>query len=474
MSWQKHIINRLNIRKGYGQLILDKTNVLVHRGFLDYLKKQSIYYKTTDSLVEIISLIKNQEILVISPFIEIPCFVSQRTDIKILDYPQLPVEIDNRLAQKLDTDKLIILLEYRDQTGQINLITENNLEKELANAQYLKTDLQIKALKHDLEKMPENIQDYEGILDIGRIWGQYVYACFESRTCPDFDFMEKVDLASENFVFSGRFENAFYVTERNLKTVNKILPFLKTVKAEKMALICFDGMGVAEWILLKKYLSGFEFSERYLFALIPTITKISRTAIFCGDYESAYSLKKIDEAKAFFGHFKNMACKFFREGKISEDHVLGIDRLAIIYNCFDDIGHETKLPAYENTKSVYFNNVLTYLNHSGIREELNLLKDHGYSIFICSDHGCVAGQGNGQRIDKYLIEESSKRATLITMSALAQFYDVNHYQIPFISDNRAALLAKSRTLFAHKNYTGISHGGISLEELIVPFAEVMP
>jgi len=83
-------------------------------------------------------------------------------------------------------------------------------------------------------------------------------------------------------------------------------------------------------------------------------------------------------------------------------------------------------------------------------------------------------QINGQRIDKYLIEESSKRATLITKTDLAQFYDVNHYQIPFLSDNRIALLAKNRPLFAHNNYTGISHGGITLEELIVPFAEVMP
>lgn len=85
----------------------------------------------------------------------------------------------------------------------------------------------------------------------------------------------------------------------------------------------------------------------------------------------------------------------------------------------------------------------------------------------------MAGQGNGLRIDKYLIEESSKRATLIEKTDLAEFYDVNHYPIPFLKDGKVALLAKGRTMFAHKNFSGISHGGITLEELIVPFVEVM-
>ena len=190
--------------------------------------------------------------------------------------------------------------------------------------------------------------------------------------------------------------------------------------------------------------------------------------------KSVYSLKTPNEEKQFSTHYKNATCRFFREGDIkSEDHVLGIDRVVVIYNFFDDIAHETKFPPDENTKFLYFKNLLTYLSRSKIKDELLLLKKLGYAIWVCSDHGCVVGHGNGQRIDKYLIEESSKRATLITKTDLAQFYDVNHYEIPFLSDDRIALLAKDRTLFANKKYTGISHGGITLEELIVPFVEVV-
>ena len=72
-----------------------------------------------------------------------------------------------------------------------------------------------------------------------------------------------------------------------------------------------------------------------------------------------------------------------------------------------------------------------------------LLKKLGYSIFFCSDHGSVVAQGNGRKIDKYLIEQSCKRATLINKSELANAYDANQYEIPFITD-KIGILFKFR------------------------------
>ncbi len=155
----------------------------------------------------------------------------------------------------------------------------------------------------------------------------------------------------------------------------------------------------------------------------------------------------------------------------ADQHLLGIDLVVVMYNFLDDIAHHTQLPPGTRSKDVYFKNVQTYLQRASITDELALLKQAGYAIRICSDHGCVVGHGNGQRIDKYLIEASSKRATLISPSELSRFYDVHHYPIPFLSDDKIALLAKNRTLFAPEKYYGISHGGITLEELVVPFAE---
>ena len=71
--------------------------------------------------------------------------------------------------------------------------------------------------------------------------------------------MSEIDQTTEKAVMGGCLKDTFFVTERNLKTVNKIRSFLdqKVKKSQKLALVCFDGMGVAEWILLKEYLCFF-------------------------------------------------------------------------------------------------------------------------------------------------------------------------------------------------------------------------
>jgi hypothetical protein len=276
-------------------------------------------------------------------------------------------------------------------------------------------------------------------------------------------------------VLAGKLKKSFYEPESSLKSVDKIRGFLKGLGGEsKIALVCFDGMGVAEWQVLRSYLQNYNFSfvENFMLSLIPTMTKIARSAIYYGDAQSVYSLKNPNEDKQFTDFFSDRKCRFYREGDIgSEDDLLGVDMVSVIYNFFDDMAHKTLLPKGEMSKGLYFKSLRNYLEKSKVKDELILLKELGYKIYFCSDHGCVAAQGNGQRIDKYLIEDSSKRATLISKTKLAEFYDVDYYEVPFVED-KGTLLAKGRTMFASNKIREISHGGITLEELIVPFVEI--
>jgi len=283
-----------------------------------------------------------------------------------------------------------------------------------------------------------------------------------------------VDEITNQFVLKGKLKKSFYEQPIKLKSVDKIRDFLKELDSElKIALVCFDGMGVAEWQVLHNYLQNeFSFTENFMFSLIPTITKISRSAIYYGDYQSVYSLKSPNENAQFKQFFSDRVCGFFRENNlINRDDLLGIDMVSIIYNLFDDLAHKTMLPNGDMSKTLYFKNVQNYLEASRIKEQLILLKELNYKIFFCSDHGCVASIGNNKKIDKYLIDAASKRATLISKTQLADFYDVDHYEVPFVED-KIVLLAKKRTIFASSKVREISHGGITLDELIVPFVEV--
>ena len=466
----------MKIAKNQKRIILDKTGVLLHESFLEYLEAKEINFVISNSLPEILVEAGSNDFgIVFSLYRELPTSLSNKIDITVYDYSLLPIDIEYPLAQSLNTGNLIALLCFYNDSGKTNLITESNIQNELVVSKKHQDQIVCANLKDKIFTLSQAINHYDEILELGRLWGEYVYLCHEIEINPDDMLLKTIDENIKNAVLDGCLKHSFHESSSNLKTVDKIRTYIKQKNKSKIALICFDGMGVAEWNLLERYLSalGLKFSERYLFALIPTMTSISRSAIYYGTYESVYSLGSINEEKQFNDYFKNKFCRFYREGEIkNEDSILGVDFVSVIYNFFDELAHKTELPPGEQTKAIYFENVLIYLERSQIKDELLLLKKLGYSIYFCSDHGCVVAQGNGQKIDKYLIEQSCKRATLMSKSELANSYDANQYEIPFVTD-KIALLAKGRTMFASKKETKISHGGITLDELIVPFVEIL-
>jgi len=94
-----------------------------------------------------------------------------------------------------------------------------------------------------------------------------------------------------------------------------------------------------------------------------------------------------------------------------------------------------------------------------------------FTIYICSDHGSTIARGNGKRIDKYLQDTFAKRGTIISRDAveLTNYKKVN---IPFI-DDKVIIIPEKWEMFADKNKLEINHGGITLDEMVVPFIKVI-
>ena len=473
-SWCVKILNRLNLQPGHTKLVLDKTGVLLDERFVDFLVVDGVNFQVAGKTHKLlISLQLNPE-LILSPLLEVPSHLEKKLDITVWDYTSFPFDIEQSVAAGLSVDQLVSLM-IQDGENPGSLITQENIAMELQKSAAYANKYLAKELSKKIHLQACSVEDYNALINLGRLWGEYVHLCFVVNEQPDDDLQQMVDDAASQAVLAGKLKNSFFEQESSLKSVDKIRGFLKGLgRGRKIALICFDGMGVAEWQVLRRYLHdcNFTFSEKYMFSLIPTMTKISRSAIYYGDAQSVYSLKSPNENKQFKDFFNDRKCGFYREsGFGSEDDLLGIDMVSVIYNFFDDIGHHTQLPQGEISKDLYFQSLQNYLEKSKIKDGLLLLKELGYRMYFCSDHGCVAAQGNGQKIDKYLIEEASKRATLINRTQLAYFYDVDHYEVPFV-EGKVTLLAKGRTIFASNKVREISHGGITLEELIVPFVEI--
>lgn len=162
---------------------------------------------------------------------------------------------------------------------------------------------------------------------------------------------------------------------------------------------------------------------------------------------------------------------YLREKDIeSGEAFMGYDCVSVVFNFFDDLSHSTIIQRSSPTKFNYYNAIRDYLKNSKVKEIIIDLIRQGYSIYLCSDHGSVVAKGNGKRIDKYLIDKFAKRGTLVGKES-SVLLDQKKINVPFNKD-KVVILPENREMFANKDHYKINHGGITVEEMVVPFIKI--
>jgi len=115
---------------------------------------------------------------------------------------------------------------------------------------------------------------------------------------------------------------------------------------------------------------------------------------------------------------------------------------------------------------------------SGFVDQLfSLLLDNGFHVYLTADHGNVESVGQGRPNQGVAPELRGERVrtyrseTLVSESAASH---PNTYRIDVagLPANFLALFANGRTAFMQQGEPAVVHGGISVEELLVPFVKV--
>lgn len=475
IRWQEKIISRLNIENSISTIVIDNTAVLSTDDFKKVLKDKIADFCYVKHGTELVSAVNRNTNLIITTGINIPSFVQNRCTVLDFTYNQLPVECETAVFKRLNTEDLVNIL-YLSDKAAIPYLTESNMTEFVDAARGYFYDSRAKWSLEKAVRKAEELSTFNDVLEAGKLWGYYLYYSYKARRMPEISDLHQFDSSFDRFWDSQMFEDSFFVSDSNCATVNKVCSCIKSRNENKVALVCFDGMGFAEWLLLKSFLKGkgiFAFKERAVFSLIPSITMFARKSLFGAKYDDVFRCGNIDDARAFSGFFNGEDTAFFSENDtVTEEKLLGITHAGLLFNFFDDLGHNTVLPPGHTSKSVYFDNVVNYLNKSNVAEKLNILKENDYRIFFCSDHGNTLCRGNGQKIEKYLVDKKSRRATIGNESVLMENYDLRKIRIPFI-DTVFAFLAKGRECFGTYGEMSISHGGLTLEEMVVPFVEVI-
>jgi hypothetical protein len=479
MTWENAINIKLNLEDISRQVITDCTGILFSEEFQYFLQAKNISFKQAGNQAELYSFSEEIETKILFTSLkEIPPFLSAKSDVKKFTLADLPLNADVKALEQLSMSELISLLNYLNATNLLQQITQSNVQQLLQNAKQNHNKIIILKMKEEIESLLQTEIHYESILQLGLHLGKLQFAICKSGNAEEqkelVSFQKRIDQYSFNYILSGNLKNIFYEPASSIKSVDRIIPYLKAKSQKNIALICFDCMGISEWELLKEYLQPLEalFKEQQTFAIIPSITTISRNSIYFGNNSEAFQLRSINEGKELQQRFPNSTCKLFREkDSITTDTLLGVDVVSVIYNFFDDLSHSAQFPPQVENKSLYFDAVKNYLANSNVLNQISTLLEAEYKLYFCSDHGSVVAKGNGKKIEKYLQEKFAKRACLIEEITLKEFLNFPQMKIPFVED-KLLVFPEGRTMFNNLNSIEISHGGITVDEIVVPFIEV--
>jgi len=320
---------------------------------------------------------------------------------------------------------------------------------------------------------------------IARRWGELesLHPAEMLETESYFALDHEISQLFQDYIIQ-EYDQLFFASYINCPvTINQTMRYLSTLKDERIALLCFDGMGFPEWVGLKSYLRAnqcWDFCENATFALIPTLTSLSRNSLFSGEVfldnmgsESSGFIKAVDR---FFHDGKSKTKRLFinTDARWERDY-LNYDVLGIVFNIVDNVGHKSIL--FSRSKKNMHNQLEELYGQTQIALTISNLLKEGYRVFLTADHGSIWCSGNGVKADKYLVEERALRALIYPNLKLAEEFAHEHdfaiIQNQRILGEKVLVLPPGREMFNPADKLGISHGAIHIEEVIIPFVEVL-
>jgi PglZ domain-containing protein len=256
----------------------------------------------------------------------------------------------------------------------------------------------------------------------------------------------------------------------------------------RLALIVVDGLAIDQWLVIRAELlraaPALRMEEAAVFAWVPTVTSVSRQAIFAGEIPLLFGDSLATTAKEE-SHWRRVWEEFdvpalsigYRKGLGSAGGA-GIDDLAehpkmqvlgLVINTIDDIMHGMML----GTIGMH-ENVELWAAQGYLARLLERLLAAGFAVYLTADHGNIEAVGQGRPREGSLVETRGGRARvyesdLFRERVRKEFPETVLWPGAGLPPDAKALLAAGRTAFVSKGDRPVAHGGIAIEEVLVPF-----
>ncbi|HXF72364.1 MAG TPA: BREX-3 system phosphatase PglZ [Actinomycetota bacterium] len=285
----------------------------------------------------------------------------------------------------------------------------------------------------------------------------------------------------------ARFGGLMTLTTRLPLTVDKIAPFLarrlREGRAERIVLVVVDGMGLAQWSTLRRAARLSVVESGASFAMIPTLTPVSRQAIFAGRPALAFAdtIRETGvDARRWrkFWEGEGVGVGGVSYARVSgglrdADLPLGRARIiGVVVNAVDEIMHGAHLLGDTQMAA----GLLDWAGHGFLRSLVSRAVDAGYEVWVTSDHGNLESEPLGRVHEGLAVESAGVRVRWYPDPILREAARAEGiaWDPPGLPEGVCyPLFAPGRGGYFSGDLR-VTHGGISLDEVVVPLARVEP
>lgn len=259
----------------------------------------------------------------------------------------------------------------------------------------------------------------------------------------------------------------------------------------RVALLVLDGLALDQWLVIREHLDrarqGLKVSWHPLFAWVPTTTSVSRQAIFAGEPPAFFRDTLLNNRQE-----ESLWLRFWQNEGLKKPHLglcKGIDQeedlprlrevvsrpplrvLGCVTRKLDKITHGQQ----QGTRGM-LQDVDLWMREGFLFSLLEIILSAGFTLFLASDHGSVEATGRGIPREGVLVESKGTRTRVYQDPAFLEkaLRDTPSIRWPNygLPEEYQVLLAQGNGAYINEGEQVVSHGGISLEEVIVPFGKI--
>jgi CheY-like chemotaxis protein len=299
---------------------------------------------------------------------------------------------------------------------------------------------------------------------------------------------------------------------------DKVVPEISN--AQPTLFVVIDNLRYDQWKVLQPIINNYYKVEKEsaYFSILPTATQYARNSIFSGlmpsDMERLHPnlwLNDIDdggknqyEAEFLEAQLKRLGLshlkheyvkitnlksgkKFIENFKSKKDN----DLTVVVYNFVDMLSHsKTEMEVIKELASndkAYRSLTESWFKNSPLLEMIQQAQDLGFKLVLTTDHGTINVKNPskviGDRDTSLNLRYKTGRSLTYEDKEVFAVKDPKSVHLPSITMSSSFIFAKSDLFFAYPNnynhYVSYyrntyQHGGVSLEEIIIPFVVLNP